>query len=256
METPKFITYIGWESLRTQKTTLLYLIENSKKHGLDSHMCGDLDGLINLIDGLQDYAVDELGIPEMSVFDFEEEENREQSTKEEIFARDSAKRIFETRIESEGFYLDNLDNEGQTIPRAFFERIIDDSMHADIIKAQINAQILNDLKKVPAEFQTDGEGNYIFDEDMYEDYGGIMEKYCRDLWEKVPKPVVIRCERCNEKLNPAKAVWLELSITDGKYYPSGCFPQGHESQGEFSFGKDCARTVITKDPGNENKKYV
>ena len=37
---------------------------------------------------------------------------------------------------------------------------------------------------------------------------------------------------------------LELSITDGKYYPEGCLPSGHESQGGFSFGRACAKTQL------------
>ena len=127
-------------------------------------------------------------------------------------------------------------------------------MHADIIKAQIKAQILDDLEKIHDAFETDDDGNYIFDAEMTEAYGGILEKYCREQWAKVPKPQDIYCERCNEKLNPAKAVWLELSISDGNYYPEGQFPISHESQGGFSFGKDCARTVLTRDSKNEGKK--
>lgn len=56
---------------------------------------------------------------------------------------------------------------------------------------------------------------------------------------------IIRCERCNEVLNPNRAVWLELSITDGKYYRE--LPEGHESQGGFSFGSSCAKTQIKED---------
>lgn len=257
MDTPKFIANIDFTTLRTQKTTLLYLIENAKKHNLDSHMSDDLDGLVNLIDALQDYAVDELGIPAMSVFDFEAEENRDKSTKEEEFARTSAQRIFELSIESDSLYEDMYTKAidgGELIPRAFIERFVNDHMHADIIKANIRNLILRDIKAVPAEFQVDADGNYIFDDDMVDDYSGEIQNYCREEWKKVPKPMVIRCERCNEKLNPDKAVWLELSITDGKYYPTNCFPKDHDSQGEFSFGKDCARTVLTKDPTNFNKK--
>ena len=55
---------------------------------------------------------------------------------------------------------------------------------------------------------------------------------------------VIRCERCSEILKPETAVWLELSITDGKYYPLGKLPKGHESQGGFSFGSACAKTQL------------
>lgn len=49
----------------------------------------------------------------------------------------------------------------------------------------------------------------------------------------------IKCEKCGEILKPDTVVWLELSITDGKYYKN--LPEGHESQGAFSFGKTCAK---------------
>ena len=56
------------------------------------------------------------------------------------------------------------------------------------------------------------------------------------------KQQTIWCERCGEKLNPKTAVWLELSMTDGKYYQS--IPEGHDSQGGFSFGKACAKSQL------------
>ena len=58
------------------------------------------------------------------------------------------------------------------------------------------------------------------------------------------KQETIWCERCGEKLNPSKAVWLELSMTDGKYYKQ--IPDGHDSQGAFSFGKACAKSELNK----------
>ena len=66
-----------------------------------------LEGILGLIDAVQDYAVDVLGIPEMHVFDFEEEENREKSTPEENFARESAENIFDELCESDGFHQDD-----------------------------------------------------------------------------------------------------------------------------------------------------
>ena len=54
------------------------------------------------------------------------------------------------------------------------------------------------------------------------------------------KHSTIYCERCGKILDPKKAVWLELSNTDGKYYPEGELQEGHVSQGSFSFGKACA----------------
>jgi len=58
------------------------------------------------------------------------------------------------------------------------------------------------------------------------------------------KKEVIYCQRCNEKLNPDKAVWLELSNTDGYYYTE--IPAGHVSQGGFSFGRACAKTELAE----------
>ena len=51
---------------------------------------------------------------------------------------------------------------------------------------------------------------------------------------------IIRCERCNEILNPAAVVWLELSQTNGRYYVT--LPKGHVSQGSFPFGRTCAKS--------------
>jgi hypothetical protein len=56
------------------------------------------------------------------------------------------------------------------------------------------------------------------------------------------KPQVIRCERCDEILDPKRVKWLELSITDGKYYK--VIPTGHESQGGFAFGSKCVKEQL------------
>ena len=56
------------------------------------------------------------------------------------------------------------------------------------------------------------------------------------------KEQIILCERCGEKLNPKTAVWLELSMTDGNYYNQ--IPEGHDSQGGFSFGKACSKSQL------------
>lgn len=56
------------------------------------------------------------------------------------------------------------------------------------------------------------------------------------------KTQVIRCEKCNEVLEPKRVKWLELSETDGNYYTT--IPKGHKSQGAFSFGTTCATKQI------------
>lgn len=52
------------------------------------------------------------------------------------------------------------------------------------------------------------------------------------------------CERCGDKLDNTKAVWLELSTSTGLYSATGV-PES-ESQGWFAFGSACARAVVKK----------
>ena len=55
----------------------------------------------------------------------------------------------------------------------------------------------------------------------------------------------VYCERCGEKLDPNRAVWLDLSNLTGLYRAEP-WPES-ESQGGFSFGKGCAATVLAND---------
>lgn len=80
----EIIKNIDWSELRNQKRTLLNVITelntftgfaeiNEKQKKVD-----DLNGILYLIDAIQDYAVDDLGIVDsIHVYDFDEEENRE-----------------------------------------------------------------------------------------------------------------------------------------------------------------------------------
>lgn len=83
MKAKKLIKSIDWSELRTQKTTLFEIAREYRKDYPDSattvkEKLEDIEGLISLIDNLQDYAVDELSINEIHVFDFEvEEEHKE-----------------------------------------------------------------------------------------------------------------------------------------------------------------------------------
>ena len=61
---------------------------------------------------------------------------------------------------------------------------------------------------------------------------------------------IIRCERCGKKINPKTLVWLELGIENGKYYKPEEFPNNIQSQGLFTFGKDCAIQEL-----KETKKF-
>jgi hypothetical protein len=64
-----FIENIDWEQLKKQKATLTKVVFNTQ----DGEVWDDLEGLLNLIDAIQDYAVDELGVEENVVFDLTEE---------------------------------------------------------------------------------------------------------------------------------------------------------------------------------------
>ena len=55
------------------------------------------------------------------------------------------------------------------------------------------------------------------------------------------------CERCGQPLNPDRVVWLELSNTDGRYYKK--IPEGHMSQGAFTFGKACSIKQLKETKG-------
>lgn len=74
MNTPEIIKKIDWTDLRTQKTLLLQTINNDAVS--PEHKEG-LEGILALIDALQDYAVDVMDVDPMHVFDFEQEDVRD-----------------------------------------------------------------------------------------------------------------------------------------------------------------------------------
>lgn len=61
--------YIDWELLRHQKINFLEVIEHIQKGEVVPQIhIGDLEGILHLIDGIQDEAVDIRGVPESEVF--------------------------------------------------------------------------------------------------------------------------------------------------------------------------------------------
>jgi len=79
---PEFIQGIDWELLKDQKNDLLQSIEDFKIEAKEAGSAGEpelsdryvkqvnsLTGILNLIDGLQDYAVDFCELPEKKVLD-------------------------------------------------------------------------------------------------------------------------------------------------------------------------------------------
>jgi len=63
-EVPEFIQGIDWDLLKAQKASLLKVIEDTDNVSVLEH----LEGIVVLIDALQDYACDTLGLGETLVF--------------------------------------------------------------------------------------------------------------------------------------------------------------------------------------------
>jgi hypothetical protein len=52
------------------------------------------------------------------------------------------------------------------------------------------------------------------------------------------------CEHCERKLNPKTMVWLELNNVTNTWHGEGDEVPEDESQGSFTFGASCAKTII------------
>ena len=89
-ETPQLISRIDFSTLRTQKKTLIDIIDQYELNKnvmvsklLKESEASDLNGILNLIDSIQDFACDVMGMNPIDVFDFEVEESREDVVKSE-----------------------------------------------------------------------------------------------------------------------------------------------------------------------------
>lgn len=83
----KFIRNMNWELLRKQKEILVNLAsEKSENTCLSKAEQDDLDGIVHLIDAIQDWAVEELKVDENYVFPGLGEEDKKQVIIDEINA--------------------------------------------------------------------------------------------------------------------------------------------------------------------------
>ena len=72
MTHPEFLTKIDWKLLRKQKKICLKFIDRGYELG---HKTPDaVRGLIHLVDAIQDYACDEMGLSEEEVFNLNPKE--------------------------------------------------------------------------------------------------------------------------------------------------------------------------------------
>ena len=63
---------------------------------------------------------------------------------------------------------------------------------------------------------------------------------------------VYHCERCGEKLNPKKMVWLELDQRTNTY-TDGYVPED-VSQGGFTFGRACSVKMLLEHEKTARKR--
>ena len=80
-ETPKLVSLIDFSMLKEQKASLNYVIDYLETEQIMGTCSNNLIGLLNLIDSIQDFATDVMGLNPLDVFDFEFEESREDVTK-------------------------------------------------------------------------------------------------------------------------------------------------------------------------------
>lgn len=198
MNTPNFIENIDWSELRQQKTQLLDTITWLSNFPANN-IAKDLDGILHLIDHLQDYAVDELGINENHIFDFEKEEEREKETPQELFAREMADTIYDTAVEYESIYCDMP--EGMTIE--FVDEVLNNQYNIDIMKGDMRAAILEDVLEHPEDFNTeeidsnDGTIKVLcYDYTLIEKYGGTIDHFIENEYNKTRTKTLKLCPHC------------------------------------------------------------
>jgi hypothetical protein len=77
-KTERFLNGIDWELLSKQKVTLVEYIgqraEYLEDQAEDDPIIADLDGILNLLDALQDFAADEFGLTTYFPHDVDEED--------------------------------------------------------------------------------------------------------------------------------------------------------------------------------------
>jgi hypothetical protein len=192
MEVPNFIQKIDWSELRNQKRLLLETINNDS---VSPEHKEALEGILALIDAIQDYAVDEAQIVSaIHVYDFELEDGErsdmlEGETDECYFARTNAKTIFEICIEGEFLY------EDEEMSKEFIESIVDNPEHAERIKELIRLSILKDVMEHPEDFKKDEHGHFTYDYTM-RDYGHAIDSYCHQQFLLGKTKTVLVCSNC------------------------------------------------------------
>jgi len=191
-------TKIDYSDLRNQKRELLRVIrERNLPEGTD-----DLDGIVHLIDSIQDYVCDELGYNEHEVFDLEDEDPDYHPTplyvaptdpnepEEETFAKAMSELIY--NIHREASYLYNH----EAMSEEFVETILNDPANVEACKELIRTEILRDYANDPDQFQRDPATNKLWYDITMFDYGYAIEGYCLEKFYEGKTKTVYLCRYC------------------------------------------------------------
>lgn len=245
MKTPYFIEKIDWSELRKQKASLLSAITNAEQTGNDE-FTDDLNGILSLIDAVQDYAVDEMNMNPVDIYDFEQEEERDEETPEEKFARENAKTIFEMHIEGSFIY------ENEVMSEEFIKSIIDDEQHATAIKNIIRLAILEDV-------QNGTITSLEYNIEMY-DYGYKIEDYCMEQFYKDKTKTLWLCPICGSdnvqfktwtNANTFQATDDECPMEDDDCHCKDCESNGTLIHQEMPFLKKVIGFQVVSNPDGE-----
>jgi len=169
----ELIKNIDWSELRNQKTVLLEVINHIIQANKSCKESDALNGILSLIDSLQDFAVDELGMDESEVYHLVNSDE----TVEESFATNGANLIFDELLESDGFHYDSI------MSSEFIEKIMSSEYHEARIKEEVRAMILNDLILMTNSFKYD-KNVPMYDGEMRDSYEHIVIDYIRKLYHK------------------------------------------------------------------------
>jgi len=262
METPEFIKNIDWSLLRNQKATLLETIEAEK--GGFVEMLNNLEGIVHLIDTLQDYAVDELGINENCIYDFEKEEERELETPQELFAREMAETIYDIVVEGEGIYFDMP--EGMT--KEFVDKVTSDQYNIDIMKGDMREALLNDVMNYPNDFTTEninGEQVLCYDYTLIDKYGGTIDKFIEEQFYKNKTKELYVCQHCYSD-NVELQMWVnantkELSTEvdsddDDECWCNDCQQHGELTKVEIPYLREVIGFQVIDNKGNVHPRLI
>lgn len=209
------IQNIDWGLLRQQKKVLLEVISDQCTDEPNVHE--KLNGIICIIDTLQDFAVNELHLQETYVFDFDDEDERDVESGNEKFAREIANTIFDIAISGEFLYMD------EEIPKEFIYKIINDGFHISAIKNILREDILISVKL--DNIKRNENENLIYTSDMM-DYSVAIEKYCRNEYYKTKTRKVYVCPDCCSDNVEGKA-WINVNnlnaicSTENEYLEEG-----------------------------------